>query len=172
MNKFCRWGGGNEKEPNSGDLTKNTSGMRKNSVYPPQFYSATQPSRLFFLPPPTSNELHFFSATSGFTRLSMKTKYVCRGLISIYVNFHNNPNKWSTNLHVKIRRWGKRKKSRLLNSNQIGSFSFSPHLQFFIFEVTVHFVRFWFFFLFPTYKFLPVILLTTLSDCFEFLHAD
>ena len=36
----------------------------------------------------------------------MKTKYVCRGLISLYVNFHNNPMKWSTNLHVKICRWG------------------------------------------------------------------
>ena len=36
----------------------------------------------------------------------MNTKYVCRGLISLYVNFHNNPIKWSTNLHVKIRRWG------------------------------------------------------------------
>ena len=67
----------------------------------------------FFLPPPpTSHEFHFFSVTSGFTRLSMKTKYVCRGLISLYVNFHNNPIKWATNLHVKIRRWGGgRKKS-------------------------------------------------------------
>ena len=36
----------------------------------------------------------------------MKTKYVCRGLISLYVNFHNNWTMWSTNLHVKIRRWG------------------------------------------------------------------
>ena len=40
----------------------------------------------------------------------MKTKYVCRGLISLYVNFHNNPIKWSTNLHVKIRRWGEKEK--------------------------------------------------------------
>ena len=47
--------------------------------------------------PPTSHELHFFSVTSGFTRLSMETKYVCRGLISLYVNFQNNPIKWSTN---------------------------------------------------------------------------
>ena len=36
----------------------------------------------------------------------MKTKYVCRGLISLYVRFHNNPTMWSTNLHVKISRWG------------------------------------------------------------------
>ena len=36
----------------------------------------------------------------------MKTKYVCRGLIGLYVNFHNNRKMWSTNLHVKICRWG------------------------------------------------------------------
>ena len=41
----------------------------------------------------------------------MKTKYVCRGLISLYVNFHNNWTMWSLNLHVKICRWGERKKS-------------------------------------------------------------
>ena len=39
----------------------------------------------------------------------MKTEYVCRGLISLYVNFHNNQTMWSTNLHVKIGRWGKKK---------------------------------------------------------------
>ena len=58
----------------------------------------------------------------------MKTKYVCRGLISLYVNFHNNWTMWSTNLHVKIRRWGggERKKSRSLyfilrfNNHMIG----------------------------------------------------
>ena len=36
----------------------------------------------------------------------METKYVCRGRISLYVNFHNNRTMWSTNLHVKIFRWG------------------------------------------------------------------
>ena len=36
----------------------------------------------------------------------MKTKYVCRGLISLYVNFYNNRTMWSTNLHEKICRWG------------------------------------------------------------------
>ena len=62
---------------------------------------------LFFLPPPlTSDELQFFSVTSGFTRLIMKTKYVCHGLISLYINFHNNRTMWSTNLLVKICRWG------------------------------------------------------------------
>ena len=39
-------------------------------------------------------------------RLSMHTKYVCRGLINLYVNFHNNRTMWSTNLHVKLCRWG------------------------------------------------------------------
>ena len=69
--------------------------------------------RLFFLPPPpTSHDLQYISVTCGFTRLSMETKYVCRGLIiSLYVNFHSNRTMWSTNLHVKICRWGKRKKS-------------------------------------------------------------
>ena len=36
----------------------------------------------------------------------MKTKYVYNGLISLYVNFHNNWTMWSTNLLVKICRWG------------------------------------------------------------------
>ena len=36
----------------------------------------------------------------------MKTKYVCRGLISLYVNFYNNRTMWSTNLYVKTCRWG------------------------------------------------------------------
>ena len=41
----------------------------------------------------------------------MKTKYVCRGLISLYVNFHNNGTMSSTNLHVvKNCRWGGKEK--------------------------------------------------------------
>ena len=40
----------------------------------------------------------------------MKTKYVCSGLISLYVNFHNNRTMWSSNLHVKICRWGGKEK--------------------------------------------------------------
>ena len=36
----------------------------------------------------------------------MNTEYVCRGLIGLYVIFHNNRTMWSTNLHVKICRWG------------------------------------------------------------------
>ena len=44
----------------------------------------------------------------------MKSKYVCRGLVSLYVYFHNNRTMWSTNLHIKLGRWGERKKSREL----------------------------------------------------------
>ena len=40
----------------------------------------------------------------------MKTKYVCRGLISPYANFQNNRIMWSTNLHVKVCRWGEKEK--------------------------------------------------------------
>ena len=40
----------------------------------------------------------------------MKTKYVCRGLIILYVNFHNNWTMWSTNLLIKICRWGEKEK--------------------------------------------------------------
>ena len=57
-------------------------------------------------PPPTSRQFQLISVTSGFTRLSMKTKYVCRGLIGLYLSFHNNQTMWSTNLHVKICKWG------------------------------------------------------------------
>ena len=64
----------------------------------------------FSFPPPTSHELQYISVTSGFTRLSMKTKYVCRGLISLYVNFHNNRTMWSLNLNVKNCRWGGKEK--------------------------------------------------------------
>ena len=39
-----------------------------------------------------------------------KTKYVCHGLISLYVNFHNNRTMWSTYLLVKICRWGGKEK--------------------------------------------------------------
>ena len=57
-------------------------------------------------PPPTSHELQYICVMSGFTRLSMKTKNVCRGFISLYVIFHYNRTMWSTSLHVKIFRWG------------------------------------------------------------------
>ena len=40
----------------------------------------------------------------------MKTNYVCRSHINLYENFHNNRTMWSTNLHVKICRWGEKEK--------------------------------------------------------------
>ena len=40
----------------------------------------------------------------------MKTKYVCLGLIGLYVYFDNNWTRWSTTLHVKICRWGEKEK--------------------------------------------------------------
>ena len=43
----------------------------------------------------------------------MKSKYVFRGLISLYVNFHNNRTMWSTKLHEKICRWGEKEKERI-----------------------------------------------------------
>ena len=45
----------------------------------------------------------------------MKIRYVCHGLISLYVNFHNNRTMWSTNLHVKICRCGGGKGKRAGN---------------------------------------------------------
>ena len=39
----------------------------------------------------------------------MKTKYVCRGFISLYVNFHNNPNVVNK-FNLKICRWGEKEK--------------------------------------------------------------
>ena len=61
---------------------------------------------------PTLHELQYISVTSGFTRFSMKTKNVSRGLISLYVNFHNNRTMSSTNLHVKSCRWGGGKRAK------------------------------------------------------------
>ena len=40
----------------------------------------------------------------------MKTKYVCSGLISLYVNFHINWTMRSSNIHVNICRWGGKEK--------------------------------------------------------------
>ena len=57
----------------------------------------------------------------------MKTKYVCRGLISLYVNFHNNRTMWSTNLYVQFCRWGEREKEPIIATN---SFSRTFHLRF------------------------------------------
>ena len=78
------------------------------------FYISLYISALFLPPPPPPPHLtraSFFSVTSGFTRLSITTKYVCRGLIRLHVNFHSNRTKWSTNLHVKICRRGEGKRA-------------------------------------------------------------
>ena len=86
-----------------------------------------------FPPPPTSHDLQYIIVTRGFTRLSMKTKYVCRALISLYVNFYNNRTMWSTNLHVKICRWGGGKRAKLgsLASQALGI----SLIKFFLIEV-------------------------------------
>ena len=41
-------------------------------------------------PPPTSLKREFYGLTSDFTRLIMKTNYICHGLVSLLVNFHDN----------------------------------------------------------------------------------
>ena len=46
---------------------------------------------VFFLLPPTSLKHEIYGLTSGFTRLIMKTKYFCHGLISLHVNFRLPP---------------------------------------------------------------------------------
>ena len=53
----------------------------------------------------------------------MKTKYVCHGLISPPVNFHNNWTKWTVTSNIKICRWGgdgKRAKRASLSYIDIG----------------------------------------------------
>ena len=64
---------------------------------------------LFYLPPPpppTSLKHEFYGLTSGFTRLIMKIKYVCHGLVSLHVNFYDNRTKWTLTSIIKICRWG------------------------------------------------------------------
>ena len=110
--------------------------------------------RLFFLFRPTSRQFQLInSVTSGITALSRNTKYVCRGLIGLYVNFHNNRTMSSTNLHVKICRWGERKKSQFLIFQYNRTMSTNLRL-FFLLPP-------------PPCKFLYLKLLFTLSDCLE-----
>ena len=52
--------------------------------------------------PPTSLKYEFYGLTSGFTRLIMKTKYVCYGLISLHVKFHDNRTKWTVASSIKF----------------------------------------------------------------------
>ena len=76
--------------------------------------------------------------------LIMKFKYVYHGLISLYVNFHNNRTMWSTNSLVKICRWGggvkgKRAGATYLDVNHfscypyfLALFSFPPPANFYM----------------------------------------
>ena len=57
-------------------------------------------------PPPHSLNYEFYGLTSGFTRLTMKAKYVCYGLVSLHVIVHDNRTKWTVNSSIKICRWG------------------------------------------------------------------
>ena len=56
--------------------------------------------------PPTSLKHELYGLMSGFTRLVMKIKYVCNGLISLHVSFHGNRTKWTLTSNIKICRWG------------------------------------------------------------------
>ena len=69
----------------------------------------------------TTHELQYISVTKDFTGLSMKTKFVFHGLISLYVNFHNNRTMWSTNLHVKFCMWGGKEKEPKTLTNSLVS---------------------------------------------------
>ena len=40
----------------------------------------------------------------------MKSKYVCNGLISLHIEFHDNRTKWTENSNIKICRWGETEK--------------------------------------------------------------
>ena len=68
-------------------------------------------------PPPTSLKHKIYGLTSGFTRLIMKIKYVCHGLISLHVNFHDNRTKWTLTSNIKICRWGGKEKEPLFHSH-------------------------------------------------------
>ena len=70
--------------------------------------------QLFFLPPPPTYHKHqFYGLRGGSTRLIMRTKYVCHGLISLHVNFHDKHlGDVNSNLKYKyLQVGGKRKKS-------------------------------------------------------------
>ena len=64
----------------------------------------------------------------------MKTKYVCRALICLYVNFHNNRTMWSTNLHVKFCRWGEKEKEPAVHVEFFTQKNQKNHERVFFFE--------------------------------------
>ena len=81
----------------------------------------TLPGSALFPPPPpphpTSLIHELYGLTSGFTRLIMKTKYACYGLVGMHANFDDNRTKSTETSNMKICRWGKRKKSPRLFSS-------------------------------------------------------
>ena len=80
---------------------------------PTNFFSALFPF------PPTSLKHDFYGLTSGFTRLIMKTKYVCHGLISLHGNFHDNRTKLTATSNIKICRWGVKEKEPFFLKSQV-----------------------------------------------------
>ena len=70
-------------------LVKNFSGVLgdKNKLFDFMYQMKQGP----FLPPPTSHMHPLDDVTGVFTRLIMKTKYVCHSQISPRANFCNNP---------------------------------------------------------------------------------
>ena len=98
--KICRWGE-KEKEPNFHVFSYNVVKLQPTDCKKPVKVLALFPS-----PPPTSLKHELYGPTSGFTRLIMKTKYACYGLISLHANFHDN----RTTTNMKICRWGEKEK--------------------------------------------------------------
>ena len=61
-------------------------------------------------PPTTSHEHQYYGLMQDFTRLFMKTKYVCIGLSYWHVNFHDNRTMQTVILIIKVCRWGAKRK--------------------------------------------------------------
>ena len=75
----------------------------------------TKSGSYFFTP--TSHKHQFFDLRSGFTRLIMKIKYGCHGLVSLHVNFHDNRTMWTVIWIMKI--WEeKEKKPKIYPENK------------------------------------------------------
>ena len=73
-------------------------------------------------PPPTSHKHEFYGLTSDFTRLIMKTKYVCHSLISLYVNFHDNRTKVNRNFKYKNLQVGGKEKEPISLHHEIDAY--------------------------------------------------
>ena len=57
----------------------------------------------------------YYGSSSGFTRLSMKIKYGCHGLIKRHASFYTNKTMCIEKLLVKIGSWGERKTQIIIN---------------------------------------------------------